>query len=74
LFENGVIVPMRGSLVAQRRSACNQSPATTVSELSSTTSARDRAMPRFAVCVKPRLRSFDSNSSSGSPRAANSAK
>ena len=31
---------------------------TTVSELSSTTSARDSAIPRFAVPVKPRLRSL----------------
>ncbi len=47
LFENGVIVPMRGSAAAQRRSASSQPAVTMVSELSSTTSSR--AMPQPAV-------------------------
>jgi len=56
LFENGVTVPIDGEEAAQRASALNQSLVTTVSELSRTTSARDKSIPRFAVCGKPRLR------------------
>ena len=56
LFENGVIVPIDGSVAAQRRSASSQPSVTIVSLLSSTTSRRDSPMPRLAVPVKPRLR------------------
>src|SRR2546421_2869857 len=49
LFEKGVIVPIRGSVEAHSRRAPSQSPATIVAELSSTTSADELAMPRFAV-------------------------
>src|SRR5437773_10892952 len=57
LFENGVIVPIRGSEAAQRDNLSSQPRVTTVSELRSTTSASSRAsaMPRFAVSVKPRF-------------------
>src|SRR6185369_6644851 len=57
LLENGVTVPMDGSLAAQRQSRSSQCGPTIASEFSSTTSARDRPKPRFAVPVKPRLRS-----------------
>ncbi len=49
LFENGVIVPCRGSVAAQCMIASSHPALTIVSELSSTTSARDSCMPRLAV-------------------------
>ncbi len=74
LFENGVMVPMRGSDAAQRASLSSQPRVTTVSELSSTTSAPARAsrMPRFAVRVKPSLRALRSRVTCGSRARAQS--
>src|SRR5258708_265631 len=73
LFENGVTVPIRASDAAQRDSLSSQPRVTTVSELSSTTSAssRDSAMPRFAVSVKPRLVGLASSVTCGNRRARN---
>ena len=74
LFENGVIVPIVGSVAAQCSSASSQPRVTIVSELSSTTLAPDSCMPRLAVPVKPRLRSLRSSTSCGWESRASSAK
>ncbi len=55
-------------------SASSQPRVTIVSELSSTTSARDSCMPRLAVPVKPRLRSLRSSTTCGCARRSSSAK
>ena len=68
------MVPMRGSVAAQCMIASSQPAVTIVSELSSTTSARDSCMPRLAVPVKPRLRSLRNSASCGCARVSSSAK
>src|SRR4051812_42754534 len=55
LLDHGVMVPKDGFDAAQRSSASSHPAVTTVSEFSSTTSARESCMPRLAVPVKPRF-------------------
>jgi hypothetical protein len=74
LFENGVIVPMRGSVAEQCMMASSHPALTIVSELSRITSARDSCMPRFAVPVKPRFLSLRSTTTCGCARAPSSSK
>ncbi len=56
LFENGVMVPMRGSVAAQCMIASSQPGVTIVSELSSTTSARDSCMPAVGGAGEAQVR------------------
>ena len=55
LFENGVIVAMRGSDAAQRSIRSSQPAVVTVSEFSSSTSPAQRPNAAFTVPTKPRL-------------------
>ena len=66
LFENGVTVPMRGSLSAHRRILSSQPAVTIVSELSSSTSRSGcSTMPRLAVATKPRFSGLRNSSRHG---------